>query len=423
MILVCAVILRRFVKQILFPLRDERRLRWAETVDEILRRGEVTAPAPSKWFGARQAAEEALLERLRTATSEQRPLLESLFRTWGFLEMRRVLLRRGDNWERAHSALVLGRIHCTEALPDLLWMLERAEADTQVQIVNALELLREPTAIEALIEFLVRRGERATRPVLSALIGCGRSAPERLLPYLNHKLALVRTSVAAALAEVASVHEVSALIQAVSDSEPEVRAKVARAMGRAADPRAFEALRRLAADPVWYVRLRAIDALSQIPLPEVPEQLLQGLRDKDRRVRAKAAIALYRIAGDPVSLLRKIREELKDRYALEALVTALEREGTTWRAINNVCSSTAGMRQESQALIIELLRARKFTSVLYALEALPDQAVRQELLRLVSEEAGPSVREPLQGLLESRTLNGEMRLGVEMLMAQYQKEL
>ena len=48
-------------------------------------------------------------------------------------------------------------------------------------------------------------------------------------------------------------------------------------------------------------------------------------------------------------------------------------------------------REESQAIVRELLRSGFFSAVLYAVETHPEVPVRHELLRLVEEEAGPSL--------------------------------
>ncbi|MBI4462458.1 MAG: HEAT repeat domain-containing protein [Acidobacteria bacterium] len=225
--------------------------------------------------------------------------------------------------------------------------------------------------------------------------------------------------VAATLAEVASSHELVALVEAASDPEPEVRAKVARALGRTAEPGAFEPLRRLAHDAVWYVRLQALGALAHIHLPEVHDVLLYGTADKDWRVRGKAATALYRFVNDPIYLLGRLQEELADRYAIDALIAVLEREGIIWQAINSLRSPMVLVRESSRELVVELILAGKFAAVLYALEMHPDRSIRQEVLSLVNEHSGLSILAPLGDLLESRTLDGETRRGIEELFARW----
>jgi HEAT repeat protein len=302
--------------------------------------------------------------------------------------------------------LVLARFGCTEALPEIVELTKRAPTNIRVALIKALELFGKPAAIDILVELLERRGARQTNPVLSAMIHCGKDAPERLSSHLNHRLPWVRTVIGGALGEVATPDQVPALLGAIYDPVPEVRAKIARALGRTGDVRAVGGLGKLAADPIWYVRLRAIAALDQLRSPETVHQFWQSIHDTNWIVREKAAKALYTCFGDPVSLLRRVREEIGDRYVVGALVSVLEREGVTWKAIDSLCSPRAEEREESQMLAAELLRLGEFSSALHALEAPhPDRCVRREVSRLIKKYAQPSVRASLERLLSSPALH------------------
>lgn len=413
--LMAGVLLGRFRKNLFLARKSEQYLLWLRALKEArLRCGLQRRALRLRWNGA---AEEGLWELLDSASSRERLILKSLFQTRSLSDALGRRLRSGSTWEQARAALMLGRVQAREALARLVWLLERGRHDAQLAALTALERLGQPAAIGALVGFLAQRGARHSRHVLSALIRCGLDEPGRLLPYLTHRLPFVRTAAAGALAEVATSREVPALLQAASDQEPQVRAHVARALGRTGDACGFPALERLLADPVWYVRLQAAGALSQIRLPAVCDRLLHATCDPNWLVRDKAAAALYRFAGDPVYLLRRVQDELRDRYALEALVSVLEREGAIWRAIHHVCSPIAGTRQDSQALITELFRAGRCTSALYALETHPDPAVRQELLRLVREHAVSSGQPPLSSLPEVRAQEDETRPGMEAVVA------
>jgi HEAT repeat protein len=393
--LLVLVFLRRVVKTRIFALQDDHRFRWARGIEEVLQRGQVSEPIPpirSNWH--RNRAEEVLLQRWARATPAERSLLKSLFYGWGLFKWRRARLRRWGSLERARSALVLGRMECTETLPDILQVLKRARSHTRVALINAVELLGQPAAIDPLIEFLVERGVRHSQPVLSALIHCAQAAPKRLLPHLQHTLPWLRAVAAGALAEVVTSEEAPALVRAASDSEPEVRAKVASALGRAGGRPAVETLGALAEDPVWYVRLRAIRSLGELHPVVDADCFWRALQDKHWIVRGEAARALYGSCHDPSSLLRKAREEIRDRYALGALVSLLEREGVTWEAIGVLCSTVPEERKAGEELIRELLLASKATAATYAIEAHPKDCVRGELLQLVTETAPDLVESP-----------------------------
>lgn len=422
MVVLLAVFLRRHVKNRYFDLKDERRLVWARMIDAVLRGEAIPVRVSSlRYRWDRAAAEEAVLARVGTASPWQREQLQRLFRGWRLCETRLRRLRQGNRWQQARSALVLAQLHIKEALPDTVGLLESPHAVVRLAAVNALGTLGAPEAVEPLLRLLARGDGREARAVLAALIRAGSSAPAVLRPHLQSQDVRVRIAVSAALAEVATSDEIAVLAQAAADPDPEVRSRVARALGRTAHPHALTPLERLAADSVWFVRLQAVSALARIRLPEVHDLLMRAAADKDGRVPGKAAAALYLYIRDPVCLLERMQEEVRERDAIESLISVLEREGAVWQAINRVCSPLTITRENSQELIAAVVRAGKFAASLYAIEAHPDPGVRAAVLRLVREHAGRAVVAPLREVLASRTLDPVSRREVEEMLAGWEK--
>ena len=87
----------------------------------------------------------------------------------------------------------------------------------------------------------------------------------------------------------------------------DVRAAVARALGRHPGPESVEALRRLAEDKVWQVRAQAIQSLGKIGAPE-HDLFARALRDPSWWVRLRGALALARTgaAGRDVLLTAEV---------------------------------------------------------------------------------------------------------------------
>jgi len=364
-----------------------------------------------------EAAEGALQERILRAAPEARAKLQSLFRQWGLFQRRIQLLLWGNPWKQGHSALALARMDCREALPAVVALLERPYADIRLAAVNALSILAVPEAVKPLVGLLPGSDGREARAVLAALIRCAQSAPQRLLPYLKHPYPLVRLVAAAALAELARTAELPALLEAATDADAEVRSRVARALGHTGEREAVRGLARLAADPVWFVRLQAVAALGEMGGPFAQEFLWKILEDPDERVRKKAAIALHQLIHDPAQLLARLREMRRTRTALLGLVDHLARTGLTRQALNRVQSPVVLTREESQAIVRELLRSGFYQAVLYAVETHPEVPVRHELLRLVEEDAGPRAQPLLAALLTSTSLDAESRRRIEALVA------
>jgi len=89
------------------------------------------------------------------------------------------------------------------------------------------------------------------------------------------------------------------LIQALGDSDSEVRLAAAWALGDLGDPQAVPALIQALRDH-WDVRRSAAEALVKIGTPAVPP-LIQALGDSDWDVRRAAAEALGKL-GDPQAI-------------------------------------------------------------------------------------------------------------------------
>lgn len=417
-IVLLGVFLRRLLKNRFYALKDEYRLLWGQRIDAVLFGEPLPARRPSlRQAWEREAAEESLLERMTRADPESAAKLQSLFRQWGLFQQRVRLLLWGNPWQQARSALVLAQMGCREALPAIISLLERPYTDVRLAGVNALGIVGVPEAIKPLVGLLPGSSGREARAVLSALLRCARGAPELLVPYLQHPYPLVRLVTAAALAELARPTELPALLAAVTDGEAEVRSRVAQALARTGAREATPGLARLAADPVWFVRLQAAGALGEIGGERAEQLLWKLVEDEEARVRRRAALALHRVSSDPVRLLAELRRRGPDRAALAALVDHLARRGTNWQAISRALSPVAMVREESQELVRELLRARFFSAILYAVETHPEIPLRHELLRLVEEEAPPGVYPRLALLLTSPTLDAESRRRVEKLLA------
>jgi HEAT repeat protein/beta-lactamase regulating signal transducer with metallopeptidase domain len=99
-----------------------------------------------------------------------------------------------------------------------------------------------------------------------------------------------------------NVHELiktapTALIEALSDTDRDVRRAAVNALGQIGDESAVPALKRLTADNDVETRRHAVEALKEIGGPEAIQALMGLLRDPDPEVRKTAAEALGRKRG------------------------------------------------------------------------------------------------------------------------------
>ncbi len=342
-------------------IHTERLLLWHQRLDG--------AAAWGSWPLASRQDQEAAVQVLVAKSAS------SLFRSSPLYAIRQEHLRSGNQWTRAEAALTLGRLGCTEAQASLALLLQGDGTPAHIAAIIALSLVGDYASVEPLSEYLNRQGRRRARLVLLALIRCGASNPASLAGLLKHSDSVVRAAAAGALAETATVRETPDLAAAASDADPQVRTAVARALGKAGGE-ARATLAQLAGDPVFHVRLNAIRALSNDD-----EVFWRLIEDPDWRVREEAVIALRKRIDDPLTLLQAFRQKGADRYAIESLISVLEREGVIWRAI---CEPGPGTRD----LLSAVLKEGKSASIRYALEQHPNAAVRSEMSDLLREYGG-----------------------------------
>lgn len=262
-------------------------------------------------------------------------------------------LRDRDRHVRAAAALALGRLRAGDALDHLLEALGDDEPCVRAAAAEALGLLADPRAAATLETLLTDDSSRVRERTRQALRtigaraeplaplppqGAGPGEPvraepdpdtETLLDTLDgsdaearleaaRRLAARRElraieplirgfrsgddryheTVAGLLAEMGPVAHV-ALMQALGDPEPGIRAGSVTALGAAGVESARGVMAVALRDPAAIVRAAAADALGRIGATETKRALVRALRDTDRLVRGRAAGALERLGWSP----------------------------------------------------------------------------------------------------------------------------
>jgi hypothetical protein len=172
-------------------------------------------------------------------------------------------------------------------------------------------------------------------PLANALVRCCREHPEKLLPYLRNAQGEMREILARVAGEIASPEMADEMVILAGDPQPEVRASAARALAVAPLALALPALADLARDTVWFVRLRAVVSLDAIRHPRAIPILLESLCDSNRLVRMRSAAALSEFIHDRTRILENVVDS-HDRYALHAMISALELAGDFGKVIEDL---------------------------------------------------------------------------------------
>jgi HEAT repeat protein len=222
--------------------------------------------------------------------------------------------------------------------------LDDASADVRLAAVRALGLLATPEAAGPLLALLRRTPLPVSIPSWQrALMNCCQQNPEMLLLHLREQEGLPRTLLLRVLAEVATPEMTPRLGEWAADGDPQVRAHVARALGRLPGGEALTLLLVLAGDPVWFVRVRALRSLEQGSGWEAVRGLLRGLNDAHPTVRQAAGESLAR---RPLALDELFREAqpLLTPAGWRVLLSEVGRQGLFWALAEQLASPAVPLR-------------------------------------------------------------------------------
>jgi HEAT repeat protein len=382
------ILIRRATRRRFFDRRDARARALRRQLPDILG-GRLLLEQWRQDSLDDRILEEILLDRLEVAGAEETEQIRHCLRISGLLDRRIYQARHRHGWRRLHTLVVLGRMRCPEAIPALSEGLDDRNEQTCVAAARGLGRSSLPEAAEAILERLLSGQLHLPEAVLqNALYHCCQERPSMLLRAVHFADDRLRPVLARVLAEVASVELGEDLVQLASDPLPEVRASAARALAGARPRLALAALQQLAGDQEWFVRLRAVVALGILQDARAIPVLLETLCDANRFVRLRSASALSRLEGYEAEILeRTIRT--RDRYALQALVSEMQRSGVILVVLNGLADPQR--REDSRRILLAAVRAGAQRLLLDAIVHHPSWRVRTQSARLLAESRDPQL--------------------------------
>ncbi|HIJ07675.1 MAG: PBS lyase HEAT domain protein repeat-containing protein [Methanomicrobiales archaeon 53_19] len=203
-------------------------------------------------------------------------------------------------------------------LPALLNVLAHGELDQRYSAIDALGLLRDPRAIELLVETLQSDAYSGLRwKAAEALARIGTPAVGPLLTLLDDPDEDLRWKVAIALGEIGDPRAVAPLITLLDDPDAYVRSRAALALGSIGDP-AITALTESLSSPDPAIRAAVISALGGIGSDQVIPPLIDALFDPVDMVSLEAAMSLAKIGSPAIPLFMEalVSASPEDRRAL-----------------------------------------------------------------------------------------------------------
>jgi HEAT repeat protein len=392
-LLVLFILVRRARRGRYLAERDRHTLAIRQLWPAILR----GAVPPERWrFQTmdREIVEAMIADRLEVAGEKETEQLLACLRSTGLLDMRIYEARALRGWRRRQALVSLGRMRAPEAIPALADALDSSDAETRIAAVRGLGRTGLPEAAEPILERVVHESLRVPeRPLQNALLHCCRTRPSVLLPYVRKAEDRIRPLLARVLGEVASPELDEDLLLLASDPLAEVRASAARALAEAKPRLALTALSSLAADREWFVRLRAVVALGALDDPRAIPVLVETLCDPNRYVRLRSAAALARLDAHHEEIFRMVTQT-RDRYAMQALVSELERTGGLLVLMSGLADPRR--RASAEAALLGALRAGTYRQLVDALSRHADWRVRVRMARLLARSGEVQLVAPLE---------------------------
>lgn len=331
-LLIAFIVFRRWYRGRYFERLNQRtyliRSHWTDI---------TTGRLPAKQWRARRIdrdiVESILLDNIEMASPEELPKFLTPLRESGLLDMRIMQARRLRGWEQCTALISLGRTRAPEAVPALAEALQCHSQETWIAAVRGLGRTGLIEAAVPLLDRYVAGHLPIPENILkNALVACCRPNPGILLSYLYQSSGPTRELLARILGELAGPDLIDELLILTTDPLPEVRASAARALGNAKSAVSLSALAALASDPEWFVRLRAVVALGSLDDRGRIKPLLRALCDSNRHVRQRAGWALAKVEPQLDSILEQVIDT-KDKYALQAFISELERAGALDKVI------------------------------------------------------------------------------------------
>lgn len=347
----------------------------------------------------REVLEEILIEQHRVAEPEEAKEMEKFLLAFGIYARWLAELTSGRAPRRAHAALKLGHLRDPRGVKALVAASEERSAEVQLAVTLSLGRLKDPGGLQALTR--LAKKTRITVPHLTlaaSLAACAEQSPHDLVELLRAPMVCTRIIGAWALSEVADARVLPALATAAQDPEPEVRAKVARALARVSGLESVEILKRLAHDRIWYVRVRALTALGKHGAPSDQETMLQALDDPVPEVRARAAFALRQVWGMDPQIVAKVLTT-RSRRSFNSLISEWDRAGFFYHLVAGLITRDMRRYAASQGLLRTLIAAGVTQSLPSLVLAFPDVKVRLRLVRLLLSSPTPGLTAELKALV------------------------
>ena len=344
-------------------------------------------PAPLR-RGERRLVEDIFFDLGRVVKGSVRERAREAFERLGFVDhyVRRLQSRRW--WARAEAAEKLGLIGSEQATRPLIERMEDPVPEVRVRAAKALGGIRTSQALLTLIRTLWDPGRWSAIRVAGILIVGGDETVQLLLKEFPGMPTHAKIAAVDIFARTRSLKATALLLSLLKESNPDLRARAAFALGQTGDPNSAPNLTGILSDPDWAVRAMAAKALGRLSEHESIPSLKTALSDPQWWVRTNAAEALKNKGEAGMNALLASLDS-SDVYAAQQAVLMLQESGVLDNLVARLSSEEGRERQRALDVMARLVKLRR-TDLLTEMAANhPDAPIRQRLAIILGLKPAP----------------------------------
>jgi HEAT repeat protein len=341
--------------------------------------------------GDRRLAEAILLEGARLVKGETRDRITAAFESLG--SVRAAIRGAGSRrwWRRAEAAESLGLMRSRLAVDPLVRLMDDPAGEVRIRAARALGLIRGSTSIRPLVRALGDPSRWSAIRVAEILISAGAEAVDELLAAWPALSPPARISALDVLGRTRSLKAVPLLRASLRDSNADVRARAAHALGLIGDADSLDDLMAALGDADWPVRAMAAKALGRLAAPRAIPALCEALKDRQWWVRANAGEALRNLGpGGRDALIRML--DADDTYARHQAVEQLEQGRIVDGYIADLVSPDAGRREAALQFIRKIVSLKRVDRLTQMAVENTQEGVRRVLGAILNPAADPGRR-------------------------------
>ncbi len=364
----------------------------------------------------RRAIETSLMKGINTSDLDEsaQRRARSALEEYGFVARQcATLLLSADPFERTSAARCLGEIKSETALPFLLESLYDSESIVRNQAVVSIGELKVPSAIGALLDIARTHPDVPSTLLSKTLSACTVEGldffdampiePAQLgmgndLGVVGQITQLEPAYQAEVLPEEPDDEQAIAALAALDSEDLQQRSDALKTLAQFRAHSVIAGVSRIARhDSEPSLRSVAISSLGAIDHESVFPEILIGMADESREVRASAARALSRLSFDRAEAYARVIE-ISDEETVRAVAKACEQAGIVSQNLDRLAVCDRHQAYETFALICLLARANMCDPVLEAIVGHPNLEVRLAAVHLLALTGQPGTFEMLRQL-------------------------